>query len=604
MNRAGGAGIVKRVVPDLLAARACLVPDRVALVDGKESCLTYGEWHQRSDQAARGLARKVSPGALVGLVYDNASILEFAVAYFAVLKAGGCAVPLAAGSPDTQLCKRVSEVSARLLLRSSRRPQDVGGAVPEFVLADLETGEFEPRMPRCRPDDLAQVLFTSGSTGTPIPVGATHGNLTGAFANRAVADLADLCDPPVFVHTLPVGTNAAQSMLLTCLTEPDLTVVPESFDPIEFCQLIERRAARGTLLVPAMAHALLADDRCRKLNLESLQVLGLTGAATPPDTLVRLGRLFPKAVVRNFYTSTEAWPVGVSSDFDPVQPDAVGRVDPEMIRIRREDGSDATPGETGEVLLAGGRPNGRSYLAEAGGLADIGNWVATGDLGFVEDGFLYLVDRKSRIINTGGYKVAPQEIENALHTHPGVAAAVAFDLPHEALGSMIAAAVVRADPGDGTVVDEAGLLRHLSGLLQSVQIPHSISFVPSLPLTSAGKVDWRRSQQLFLTLRSSDRRDDDPLEVSRREIEESICAVWGEELGRAVVTRDDNFFELGGYSVLAVQIVLELNARLGTELPLDVLYRHRTPAALAELLNSPDALRPSQQLDKHLARFT
>ncbi|WP_051926700.1 class I adenylate-forming enzyme family protein [Streptomyces durhamensis] len=568
-----------RVVPDLLARRTAAAPDRTALVTPDGETLTYADWYDRTLRAADALlTRGLTPGRRVALVIRDRDILDFAVAYLAVQLAGGVPVIASARWSAHELAGLLREAHATGAITSAGLPRpelpDAWHCTTPELIAQGRRTELRDA---AGPDDLAQILFTSATTGRAKAVAATHRNLVDAFRDRVVDDPAELARGEVFVHALPLGTNAAQSMLLTCLTEPDVTVVLDGFEPEAFCTAVRTHRATGTLMVPAMAHALLSFTGPHSDDLASLRVLGLTGAATPPPTLARLAALCPQATIKNFYTSTEAWPVGVNTEYDPARPHSVGRPgDADTLLVRLPDGTAAATGQTGEVMLRGGAGAGRGYLGQGDGFAEDDGWVHTGDLGRLdEEGYLYLVDRSSRIISSGGFKIAPQEVEEVLLRHPALADAAVFGIPHPVLGALLVAAVV-PDPAAGFTAPpgERELRDHVAAWLSPVKVPHRFLTFDRLPLTAGDKVDVRALRARYEALR--------PLyEPPVGPTEQAVCAVWQQVLPVDRVGRKDDFFEIGGDSITAVRATALLAERLGVELALSALYDSRTPEALA-----------------------
>ena len=595
-----------RVVPDLLARRTALVPDRTALISPRGEELTYADWQDRARRAAGSLAGNgLAPAQRVALLIRDRDILDFAISYIAVQMAGGVPVIASARWSSHELRGLLAEVGVVGVIASADVP-DLGlSDVWQSDLATLVVDDVDQGLSpvTSSPDALAQILFTSATTGRAKPVAATHRNLVDAFQDRVVDDLRELEQGEVFVHALPLGTNAAQSMLLTCLTEPDITLVLDGFDPRTFCAAVRTHRATGTLMVPAMAHALLAHTDAHtdahsdsqsdghSAELSALRVLGLTGAATPPSTLARLAALCPQAVIKNFYTSTESWPVGVNTAYDPARPGSVGRAPGEdTLVVHLPDGRPAAPGQTGEVLLRGGSSAGRGYLGRDEDFAPDDGWVHTGDLGYIdEDGYLYLVDRSSRIISSGGFKIAPQEVEETLLGHPALGEATVFGVPHHVLGSLLVAAVVPSPAWNGAAFPTERELRdHVAARLSPVKIPHRFLTLDRLPLTAGDKVDVRRLREQYEALR--------PLYAPPvGHVEQMVCDVWQNLLAVDRIGRLDDFFESGGDSITATRGLALLNADFDVELPLSAFYETRTPAGLAALITTArDAGSPAK----------
>ncbi|MEV0456689.1 class I adenylate-forming enzyme family protein [Catellatospora methionotrophica] len=463
---------VARTVPGLLSWRCSLHPDRIAVEVHGVASLTFAQWDRDAARVADALRhRGVRPGTTVGLVFSGGDWTGFAVAYCGVQRAGAVAVPLPGDLPPARLDRLLAACSASMTVRGA-------DGVGELA----ERGEFDDR-DDSRPDGMAQILFTSGTTGQPKGVAATHANLTtGAPAHpRRMA----LGHSERFLHAFPIGTNAAQTMLLNSLTAKPSALTVAQFTPRRMARLLPHV---GTVfVVPSMAVELLDSQALQGLDLSGVHLVGSTAAALPPVVALRLAEAFPHAAIVNYYTSTEAAPAQASMVFDPARPDAVGRSQPGTIRITDDTGAPVADGAVGQVWLRSPHP--RHYLGEQ---AFRDGWVRMSDVGRLHDNFLYLSDRDSDIVKTGAHKVSTLEIEAALFEHPAVVDAAVIGLPHPVLGAQLAAVVV-ARAG----IDLPAVRGFLAPKLASHQLPSRLVVVDRLPRNDAGKVLKRQLGAFF-----------------------------------------------------------------------------------------------------------
>lgn len=554
------------IVPDLLDLRASIVPERTAIISASES-ISYAEWRERSFRYAHGLeAKGVRPGDRVAVILPDSDITHFGAMYVALQRLAACPVVCSARWNATELGELLDDLDiVGVVSLSDTFIGSSWSATPD----QLAGHSGRPFLSKCVPSDPAQIIFTSGSTGISRAVVATHANLVGGVGSRIITDKAQLENGPVFAHAIPLGTNAAQSMLLTCFTEPDITVVLDAFDPAEFLRTIEKYRVVGTLMVPAMAQALLSFSGREDFDVSTVEHIGLTGAATPVATLLRLSEAFPSARIENFYTTTEAWPTGSNAVFDPERPTSIGRVsDKSSIRIVAEgDDSPLSSGESGEILLAGGAAAGRALMDGSEPSFDDG-WVRTGDIGFMDsDGYLHLTGRRSKVIQTGGFKVAPPEIEAVLCEHSAVISAVVFGVTHAVLGEIIVAGVV----GE---VDIDELAQYVATRVSAHKIPHRIFSLRQLPVTAAGKIDEAKIRKIYGALRAG-------YLAPTTSVEAELCKIWSEVLGVDGVGIDDDFFELGGYSIAALTLAGKISIGFGIRVTVTEVYEARTVRALA-----------------------
>ncbi|MFF2348219.1 class I adenylate-forming enzyme family protein [Kitasatospora sp. NPDC058115] len=486
MNRA-----VPTSLPQLLAHRAAAHPERTAVVNGTDR-LGFGAWQARSGAlAAALLAAGLRPGDRVALRHGTADWAAYAVAHLAVLRAGGVAVPLSDRLAPAVTAHALADSGAALLLHTGDAP-DLAGVRP-LTEADAAGHPAEPELPPVDPGAPAQILYTSGTTGTPKGVTATHANL--AYGCTLDERRRPLRHSQAFLHAFPVGTNAGQTMLVNALNAHATCVAAPQFTPLRFVRLIAEHGIGSVFLVPAMAIELLASAALAKADLGGVRLVGSTAAALPQPVALALSRAFPRAQIANYYTSTEAAPAQITLLFDPEHPDSPGQpASLADLRITDADGRPLPPGEAGELWLRSPTAP-RGYLGERDRAVFQGAWVRMGDLGRIDaDGFLHLLDREKDVVKSGAHKVSTLQVENALHAHPLIADAAAFGVPHPVLGAVVAAVVV---PAPGTEPPTAAALRtFLLGHLAAHELPATVLFREALPRNEGGKVLKRELRRL------------------------------------------------------------------------------------------------------------
>lgn len=462
-------------LPEILVNRAATEPDRVALIVPGSEPLTHGQWAERSRQAASGLvASGVRPGDRVGLVFGAADWPDYAVAFMAVLMAGAAAVPLSARLAPADLRFKLEHCETVGVIHTGDAPDVAGWA------SRLDELRGCAALPDPMPEGLAQVLYTSGTTGRPKGVAATHANLAYGCGGRHRA----FTHSRHLVHAFPIGTNAGQQMLVNALDVHPAVVTLPWFAPDRFAELIETYRAGTVFLVPAMAIALLAAGVQHDHDLSSVLLLGSAAAPLPGRVAADLCGAFPKATIANYYTSTEAAPAQTVMIYDPERPASLGRAGAgSAVKIATADGEPLPPDTTGEVWLRS--PVSRSFYGDLASEVFQRGWVRMGDLGYLDDeGYLYLVDRESDVIKSGGYKVSTIQVEEAVYACPGVVEAAAFAIPHDTLGKAVMVAVV------GSVVHK-DLRIFLKDRLAAHELPAKVITLDSLPRNHNGKVDKR-----------------------------------------------------------------------------------------------------------------
>ena len=445
--------------------------------------LTFAEWHSRSGRVASHLLdRGIEAGSRVGLIFDGAHWIDYAVAYCGAQRVGAVPVPVSHISTAAEIEYTLTSCSASLVV--SGFPQLTVRCVPQASFDELDHDSGPPPPILAKPGDLAQIIYTSGTSGRPKGVGASHDNLT--FGCRLAPRYRLFGHSNYFIHAFPIATNAAQMMLLNAIVAHPSAIMLEHFNAEQFCSIIEEYSVGTIFMVPAMAIELINSKAFESHDLSSAVVVASSGSVLPQSVALSLTDIFPNATVFNAYTSTEAMPAQVMLMIDPHEPKssgfAVGNI---SIRIGDDDGSPLPAGEIGNVWLrCPATP--RFYYAASEENTEIfrDGWIRMGDVGYLDDeGRLFLVDRESDLVEVGAMKVSTTEVESVLHTHPHVREAAVLGVPHPVMGSMVVAAVV---------LDKNGSLPHVRSFLRKRLAPHKVPVrwlaVEKLPRNQMGKV--------------------------------------------------------------------------------------------------------------------
>lgn len=571
------------IVPDLLRERAAEDPGSVALRVGADEALTLGGWEERSNAVARGLeARGVRPGDRVALAFGERRWADHAVGYLGVLKAGAVAVPVGSRFAGPELDRILAHAEPAGLVGNP----DVAPAGPWWAAELSEMEDDHDRAPfqvAVEPDDLAEILYTSGTTGTSKGVACSHRSI---MAHDLPPDgAAAVTGAVAFLHGFPIGTQAGQETLRVPLRIARRTAIAlPTFDPELACALVAEHGVARLQLVPAMAQVLVASGAAGRHDVSSVRRVILSSAHAPPALFVRLQEAFPSASLWNAYAMTEAGSARTLTRWDEARPASVGLpVGETEVRIAGDAGDPLPPGEVGEVWLRRRGTPTRSYHRDpvATAAVFVDGWVRSGDLGHLdEDGHLHLDDRKKDLIISGGRNISSVEVEDALSEHPEVREAAVFGAVHPVLGEDVAAAVVAAP---ATSVRE--LQDFVRSRLAEHKVPRRIVLVDALPRNASGKVvkgELRRTLGAAGTAA--------PFVAPDRGLEPLVAGVWAEVLSLAKVGADDDFFALGGHSLAAAQIAARLGDALGVAVPLALVFEAPTVAEQASALS---ALVPS-----------
>jgi acyl-CoA synthetase (AMP-forming)/AMP-acid ligase II len=353
----------------------------------------------------------------------------------------------------------------------------------------LPSEAYEAAVDGVKPDDVALIVYTSGSTGEPKGAMITHRNLVHC---ARLQDRLFPVDPLRVLCNLPVSHIASSSDIVShALVAGGTIVFQERFDPAEVLALIERERITCLLQIPTMLQRLRALPDRHRHDTSSLQLIFFLGAPMPADQIAALGEL--GATIVTGWGLTEAScsvTYTAAGDDISVLAETAGRPAPGYeIRILGPDGRPAEPGEAGEVLVRGACVMaGYFRRPEASAAAiDREGWLHSGDLGRIDEaGRLRLMGRIKEMFKSGGYNIYPREIERVLEDHPGVALAAVVSLP-DPLYHETGCAFLLPKPGHALTAEE--LIAHCRAQLANYKVPKRFVIREALPLLPIGKLD-------------------------------------------------------------------------------------------------------------------
>nr|WP_087574853.1 class I adenylate-forming enzyme family protein [Sphingomonas sp. CDS-1] len=479
-------------LPDALRVRAQMMGDAIAHDDTCRA-ITFREWNDEADAIAGGLAAAgLETGDRVFLPISNANAVDMAIAVFAVLRAGGVAVPINVRFSKTEIADYAALIEPRFAIHNSLQAVDSLQLERCWPVTDM------PRNLSALPDqaaialtDIAEILATSGTTGKIKGVVVTHADLLGTVTGTEIGNSR------ATLHALPFtgsGGNLGTLMLpiktgATCITQP-------KFDPAAFMALAQSKRPQTVYLVPSMLRLIIDLPNIRDFDFSSVKWLMCGTAPLPQDSVLRALELWPHIRMRNSYGMSEgSFGIVTRSNAAALKPGCVGYADPKLVEIRDENGAALPRGVTGEVY--GYTKHSRRYWRDEDATKQSfkDSWTKTGDLGYIdEDGDLVLCGRSKELIIRGGYNITPIEIETVLHDHPKVKDAAVVGVTHDILGEDVAAAVVLRH-GQSATIDE--LLQWCRNRLADNKVPRTMIILSELPLNPSGKVLKRELQPVL-----------------------------------------------------------------------------------------------------------
>ncbi len=473
--------------------------------------------------------------------------------------------------------------------------RDPQGAIGAFSLRasrpslDRVLDRAPERMPvRARPEDIALVLHTSGTTAKPKIVPLSHEAIcitSGNIARTLRLGPGDRC-----LNVMPLfHVHGILNVLWSSLLSGAATCCLPAFDPHQFWRWYDAIRPTWYSAVPTIHQTVLMHRACSTLAAScgnpSLRFVRSSSASLAPAVFDELESVFGVPVIES-YGMSEVDQIA-SNPLPPGRrkPGSVGLPGGPEVVVMDEQGARLPTGHVGEVCVRGANVLARYEASDAVNADSFRDgYFRTGDLGYFDaDGYLYLVGRLKEIINRGGEKIAPREIDDVALTHPAVAEAAAFALPHPQLGEEPALAVVlRAGVGASPLEIRV----HISRRIAEFKVPRAVFFVDKLPKGPTGKLKRNELGRRFST---------PPLDATAAKaagprpaqaLEQALIPLWEEVLGVKPIAIGDDFLSIGGTSLLATRLFARIERHFERDLPIEAVLGSSTIAELAAALDA------------------
>ena len=517
---------------EFLTIASAIVPDRAAIrFDGEVH--TFQDLAERVNRLANALSELgVSPGDRLATMQVNTNhAIEI---YFAAAQLDAIYVPINFRAKTEELQQMLSIAQPTFLLIGERYLPLVDDGAKERLLPDdrivvldrAPTGEhpgYEALLAGAEPDqmhfaeaaddDTTVIMFTAGTTGVPKGVMLTHDSFSSYLLSTVEPADPDIEESNLI--TVPFYHIAGLQAALAAVYGGRTLVVMRQFEPLEWMSLVQEHRANRAMLVPTMLKQLMEQPRFGEFDLSSLDVITYGAAPMPLDVIRRAIAKFPGARFINAFGQTETAstitmlpPEDHVLDGTPEEVEtklrrltSIGKpLDDVEVGIVDENGQPAPVGESGEIVARGDRMM-AGYWQEESATRDTlrSGWVYTGDLGYQDaDGYIYLSGRAKDFIKRGGEMVSPEEVEQAIMSHPQVDDAAVIGVPDAEWGEEVRAVVVRtAGEGPAEQISEESIISHCRDKLAGFKRPRSVVFVDELPRNVMGKVLKRDLREQF-----------------------------------------------------------------------------------------------------------
>lgn len=483
-----------------------LYPNKTSIVYENQR-ISFRELNGQSNRIGNALLSwGVRKGEKIGLLFYNSP--EFVEIFLGAAKTGVISVPLNFRLVGRELDYIINNSDIRVLffgedfiekilgIRQSLKKVEhyilLGQSTPTSIqsfrtfvdgVTDKEPGVLIDE------EDVATIVYTSGTTGRPKGAVLTHKNIIWS----AVAYIIDkdLKTSDVALVVSPLFHVGGLNNLLTNIFLGSTVVLNRQFNPVRVMETIEKeRITIIPTMAPTMYNILLQQTDSMHYDISSIRAV-MSGAATIPVEIKQgIQKLFPKAKIQDTYglTETTAGATTLKSDYFISKASSVGKpLFSVKVRLVNEKGEDVQPGEVGEIILSGPIVM-KEYYNDPEATKDVikDGWLYSGDLGKLdEDGFIYVVDRKKDMIISGGENIYPREIEEVLYTHPKILEAAVIGVPDKIWGESVKAVVVLKS---GEEMSEEELIEFCKVNLASYKKPRSVDFISTLPKTESGKI--------------------------------------------------------------------------------------------------------------------
>jgi oxalate---CoA ligase len=586
-----------RTIGEMLRAHARLRPEQAAIVASGLAAVSYRQLTEQIDEIRASLRQAgFDPSARIAVAIPDTAQAALAIVAVAC---SAVAVPLDSKLtiPEIEMRLTLLRLSAVLLPQGSKSAarsvaERQGIAIIETITAESGKLSLQIAVPRIGPALLlhepdpqppAFILQTSGTTADPNLVPFSHRNMLAAAKRlQGWFELAPqdrcLCASPICY------SNGVKMTLFTPLLTGGSVAFPANASKVDPSEWLGELKPTWYSVGPTLHLAILekVQSNAEPKSMHSLRFIASGGAPLPMDVHDGLRTALGVPVLEHYASSETAQ---VSSNLPPpgpYKPGTCGIPSPDIVIVVGEDGRRLPPGEQGDILVGGPTVmHGYVGAPELNRSVFIDGWFRTGDIGSLdEEGFLTIRGRRKELINRGGEKIAPLEIDCALKRHPQVMEAAAYAVPHPRLGEDVAAAVVlRA--GASATTDE--LRQFLGSRLAAFKVPRRIDIVDQLPKGVTGKVQRKR---VSASSKASSEQSFAP------DWQAELLQLWKKFLKTESVSVDDDFFEKGGDSLLAMDLHMEIERLTGQELPESTLLEASTVRQLAKRLARTSSDRP------------
>ncbi|MGG1149678.1 non-ribosomal peptide synthetase [Bacillus wiedmannii] len=575
------------LIHQLFEKQAALTPNQTAVIF-KSNAFTYEYINEESNKLAHYLQEKylIKPDDPIGLLLERSE--KTIVTILAILKSGGCYVPMDPTYPEYRIIDIINDSDLKLLITEEKYTsielnKHVPLMIPEEISTDIEEYSSENPDNETQSSNLAYIIFTSGSTGKPKGVMVKHHNIVNlvTYTSELIPTIGN--STCLAVNSFSFDLSVID--LFLCLSY-GMKIVIHPYDDLQyenFDRYLSLKENVTFLQTTPSRLKLLIGDKNSKQFLNSLHIIMTSGESLPLETIKKLREL-TDAKIYNMYgpTETTVWSTGMKVP-DKLSLVSAGVPVPNTQLYVLDENLQLVPkGAIGEICI-GGEGVARGYINQEELTASrfiedpfvkAGNRIyRSGDLGrILPDDTICILRRMDSQIKLNGFRIELEEIENVLKMHPLVLEAIV--IIHEELGKERLSAYLNLT---GNTVTENEIFEFLRKKLPNYMVPHKILRLSTIPLTTNGKLDAKNlhkySQELI--------KEKKEIVSPRNKIEEELYFIFKETLEIENFCVHDNFFEIGGHSLMALKLIGLIQERLNKEISLGEFFIKPTIAEVA-----------------------
>ncbi len=594
-------------VHHLFEAQAARTPEALAIVDNDHH-LTYAALDQRTNQLAHCLVgQEVGPEIRVGVFMERG--LDMIISFLGILKAGGAYVPLDPAIPlgrlrfmlkDAEVAVVLTSAVLRGRLAACLVPSETSGCQGLPVIAldgewpkDLRLEKLPSYLPAIHAENLAYVMYTSGTTGQPKGIEIPHQGVVRLVMNPTYLNWPT---PAVFLHLASPAFDAATFEIWACLVQGGKLILGPTMLPSlgQLGTMLQQHQVTILWLTAGLFHQMVDWDL---QALRPVQTLLAGGDVLTPAHVRRMSAQLPTCHLINGYGPTEnttftcCFPVSSAGDFVDSVP--IGRpIEHTQVYVLNPQQHLLPVGSAGELCIGGfglgrgyhGRPalTAEKFIPHPFSPVPGVRLYRSGDMvRYRPEGTLEFLGRRDHQVKIRGYRIECGEIETIITTHQAVREVVVLPREDSAGNKRLVAYIV---PESGSAPHISELRDFLSRSLPSYMIPGGFVLLEAFPLTSNGKVNRRMLP--VEDQRSS--QEEGTYVAPRNALEGQLTTIWENVLGRQPIGVTDNFFNLGGESLMAVRLCSEMERTLQKKIPLPLIFHAQTIEQLAKIMGQDD----------------